>query len=91
MIAPLDLIRPSQEFSVAAVGRGCPAGRTVRKPNRSCGTTATFSEYACAVAGTPHAPLGIAKSREVPAAMLGPAKGPLGALRVSMTRHRAIG
>jgi len=41
-----------------------------------CGSTVTFSEKAAAVEGMPQELLGMAKSRDVLPAMMGPAKTP---------------
>src|SRR4051812_5473170 len=89
-IAAFDLMRPSRELSVDATGWGWPVGQSVRKPSGPPGTTATFSEYACALAGTPQALLGTMKSRVAPPPSDGPPKGPTGS-RVSATRQGVIG
>src|SRR5271157_1317149 len=89
-MAALAFTRPSPEFRVETAGWPCPVGHTVRYPNGPPGTTVTFREYAAAVGGTPHALLGMMKSRQVPPLIGGPPKGPLG-FRVSATRHGVIG
>src|SRR3954453_20044483 len=89
-IAALDLMRPSRELSVETKGRGCPVGHIVMNPSGPPGTTATFTVYACAVAGTPHALDGMLKSRLEPPAIAGPPNGAAGS-RVSNTRHGVIG
>src|ERR1039458_658868 len=78
--------RPSTEFKVAMVGRGCPAGHPVRYAMPAGGTTATFSEYAAAVLGMLSPPSGMLKSRDVWPCSAGPPNGP-GAKRVSTTRQ----
>jgi hypothetical protein len=57
-IAAFDTTRPSNEFSVDTVGCASPAGHTDRYASGPGGTTVMFSEYAFAVAGIPHPPLG---------------------------------
>src|SRR5689334_20854770 len=89
-IAALDLMRPSSELRVETKGFACPVGHIVMKPSGPLGTTATFTEYACAVAGTPHALDGMLKSRLEPPPIAGPPNGAAGS-RVSNTRHGVIG
>src|SRR5438045_2033465 len=89
-IAALALIRPSNEFRVETTGCDWPVGQAERKPSEPDGTTVRFKEYARALAGIPQALAGIAKSRKVPPAKMGPPRGPLGS-RVSATRHGVTG
>ena len=89
-MAALDLMRPSSELRVETKGCVCPVGHMVMKPSGPLGTTATFTEYACAVAGTPQALDGMLKSRLELPAIAGPPNGPAGS-RVSSTRHGVIG
>src|SRR5579864_580106 len=91
-IAATPFTRPSMELSVEVPGCVCPHGNIVRKPSGAlCGTTVTFSEYACAVAGILHALLGTTNCRAgAPPVRNGPPNGPLG-LRVSTTRQPVTG
>ena len=65
-IAETAFTLPSLELIVDAVGRGSPAGHTVRNPSPfgPIGTTVTFRAYAWAFAGIPQALSGTTKSRE---------------------------
>src|SRR5580765_5341925 len=89
-ITALDLIRPSSELRLELCGRLCPAGQTVTNPSGPGGTTARFSEYACAVDGIPHEPAGMVNVRAAPPERMGPPKADV-ALRVSTTRHGVTG
>src|SRR4051794_3900284 len=89
-IAAVDLVRPSSELAVETTGCTCPVGHSVRNPSGPAGTTATLSEYACAVGGILHGPFGMIKLRAVPPAISGPPKGPSGA-RVSTKRQGVTG
>src|SRR5579864_5724010 len=78
---------PVGSFSEATRGRVCPSGQAVMNPNVGpFGTAAKFSEYACALAGTPHELARIGNDRVPSPTRLGPPNGPVG-LRVSATRH----
>src|SRR3981081_4543917 len=89
-IAAFALIRPSSEFKVETKGCGVPLGHMVRYPSDPCGTTVTFSEKACAVAGIPQALVEMVNSRVAPPPSAGPPNGPVG-LRVSAMRHGGTG
>src|SRR4051812_18962721 len=89
-IAAVDLVRPSSELAVETKGCTCPVGHSVRNPRGPAGTTATFSENACAVGGMLHGLIGIIKLRAVPPAISGPPKGPAGS-RVSTKRQGVTG
>src|ERR1700674_3936022 len=82
---------PVGSFSEATSGWVCPAGHAVRKPKDGpFGTAAKFSEYACALAGSPHGLARIGNERVPCPVRLGPPNGPA-ALRVSATRHGVSG
>lgn len=53
-IAILEVIAPSDAFSVDTSGCGWPSGQMVRKPSEPTGTTVALKTYACAFDGTPH-------------------------------------
>src|SRR5271155_1863606 len=80
-ITALATTVPVGAFSDATTGCDCPAGQAVMYPSGPFGTAAKLSEYACAVAGTPHALEGIENVRVAAAARDGPPNGPF-ALRV---------
>jgi hypothetical protein len=77
---------------VATTGCVCPAGQTVRNPSEPDGITATLREKAAAVVGIVHVVLDeIVNVREVPPVNVVPKSGSDGRLRVSPSRHGAIG
>src|SRR6478672_68864 len=64
-----------------------------RNPSGSCGTTVTFTEYAFAVPGIAHEPLGSGKLRVLPPAITGSPNAPVwpDSPRVSTTRQGVMG
>src|ERR1039458_9568720 len=92
-MAASALMRPSSEFRVATMGRASPVGHIVRYPNTLAGTTATFSEYAAAVAGILQLPnCGMGKLSDVPPG-IGPPVNRASTKRqgVTATNCRALG
>src|SRR6476660_4291706 len=89
-MAALALIRPSKEFSVETIGCGRPARQTEMYWRGVRGTAVRLREYARALAGIPQELAAGLKSRLIPAARLGPPKGPV-ASRVSAIRHGVRG
>src|SRR5580704_11044533 len=78
---------PSCEPSVAASGKGDPAGQAVRNPSGPGGNTPILSEYACAVPGTSQLLDGIGKLRVAPPTSDG---GPNAPVKPSPVRVSAI-
>ena len=89
-MAALALMRPSKEFSVETTGCGCPAGQIGDVTEGGEGNHGQIERVRQGIGGDAARTRHGLKSRLMPAARLGPPKGPF-ALRVSAIRHGVTG